>query len=94
MEYLFLGEFLLLAQQNAKSLGELLLLAIPNTKCLGLGYVSSQVNCLLCLWCTFTLLANRIQAAYYWVAVWAAVFEIHVTRLITQAVLCYLITNG
>ena len=29
MKYLFLGEFLLLAQQNTKSLGELLLLAVP-----------------------------------------------------------------
>ena len=69
MKYLFLGEFLLLAKQNTKSLGELLFLAVPNTKCLGLGYVSLQVNCLLCLWHAFTLLANRTQAVYYWVAV-------------------------
>ena len=61
--------FLVLAQQITKSLGELLLLAVSNTKWLGFGYVSSQVNCLLCLWRAFTLLANRIQAAYYWVAV-------------------------
>ena len=35
MKYLFLGEFLLLTQQNTKCLGEFLLLAFPNTKCLG-----------------------------------------------------------
>ena len=37
MKYLFLGGFLLLAQQNTKCLGEFLLLALPNTKCHDLG---------------------------------------------------------
>ena len=50
-----------------KCLGEFLLLALPNTKCCDFRYASWQVNCSALLWYTFTLLANRIQAAYYWV---------------------------
>ena len=94
MKYLFLGGFLLLAQQNTKCLGEFLLLALPNTKCHDLGMLAGWWTALLCLWWAFTLLANRIQAAYYWVTAWAAYFKICVLRLFTQAVLCYLITNG
>ena len=55
LKYLFLGEFLLLAQQN--------------TKCHDLGMLAGRLTALLCLWHTFNLLANRIQAAYYWIAV-------------------------
>ena len=58
-------------------------------------YASWQVNCsALFMEHAFTLLANRIQATYYWVTVWAAYFKICVLRLFTQAVLCYLITNS
>ena len=42
MKYLFLGEFLLLAQQNTKCLGEFLLLALPNTKCHNLGMLAGR----------------------------------------------------
>ena len=42
MKYLFLGEFLLLAQQNTKCLGEFLLLALPNTKCRDLGMLAGR----------------------------------------------------
>ena len=69
LKYLFLGELLLLAQQNTKCLGEFLLLALPNTKYCNLGMLAGRETALLCLWHAFTLLANRIQAAYYWIAV-------------------------
>ena len=42
MKYLFLGEFLLLAQQNTKCLGEFLLLALPNAKCCDLGMLAGR----------------------------------------------------